>query len=600
MKSTEIRQKFLDFFEKKGHKIVASSSLIPADPTALFTSAGMQQFVPYLSGQAEPPYLRACSCQKCMRSSDIDDVGDTSHQTFFEMLGNWSFGDYFKKEAIDWALELLCSEFGFKKEKLWVTVFKGEKDIPKDKEAIESWKKADIPAERICQFGMEDNFWGPVGTIGPCGPCSEIHYDFGQGEGECDIKGCGPNCACGRFVEVWNLVFMEYNKTGDGKLEPLPAKNIDTGMGLERISAVLQGVKSNFDTDLFKPIIEKIEQLSTTSYKLQATSYRIVADHIRAAAFLIADGVLPGKEDRGYVLRRLIRRAIRHARLITVEDMLKGKFFPELVQTIIETYQNIYPELSKNSEDILIVIQKETEKFTKTLTKGLKQFKKIAKKAISDKHLAISGSDSFHLYDTYGFPLELTKELAQEKGLKVDEKEFKKAFEHHQEISRAGAEKKFGGTGIDMVKDEQARIKITRLHTATHLLHQALRDVLGEHVHQAGSDINPERLRFDFTHSEKLTDDQKKKVEAIVNQKIKENLAVKVEEMAYQKALNSGALAFFKEKYPETVKVYSISPYSKEICAGPHVKSTGELGHFRITSEKSSGAEIRRIKAILE
>lgn len=588
MKTQQIRKTFLDFFKKRGHQIVASSSLMPADPTVLFTTAGMQQFSPYLSGEAEPPYRRVASVQKCFRTSDIDAVGDDFHHTFFEMLGNWSFGDYFKKEAIEMAVELLTKEFKIDKERLWVTVFRGEQGISKDEESVKYWQENDIPLERIKEFGSEDNFWGPVGTTGPCGPCSEIHYDRGEEfkTGQCDLPHCGPNCQCRRFVEIWNLVFMEYNKTVDGRFEKLPAKNVDTGAGLERLACVLQNTKSNFETDLFLPIISKIESLSKFSYSQQIKAYRIIADHVRGICFLIAEGILPSKEDRGYVLRRLIRRAMRDGRIIEA-----GKhFLIPTAQTVINSFQEIYPELKSRQTEILTIIQNEEEKFNKTLNEGLKKFEKIITK-LNIK--IIPAKEAFHLYDTYGFPLELTKELAEERGLMVEERGFKKEFVKHQAISRAGAEKKFGGAG-DWGE------KVAPHHTATHLLQAALRQVLGGHVQQTGSDLTPERLRFDFIHPRKLTEQEIKQVEDLVNQKIKDNLTVKIEEMSYEEAVESGALAFFREKYPKIVKVYGIGNFSREICAGPHVRQTGEIKKFKIIKTETSGLGVQRIKAVVD
>lgn len=592
MLSKEIRQKFLEFFEMKGHKVVLSSSLIPADPTVLLTTAGMQQFVPYLSGENEPPYRRACSVQKCFRTADIDEVGNEIHHTFFEMLGNWSFGDYWKEEAINYALELLTTVYQLSLKRLWITVFKGENDIPRDEEAIELWIKVGISKERIREFGMNDNFWGPVELKGPCGPCSEIHYDRGKEfiRNKCSIKNCGPNCNCGRFMEIWNLVFMEYYKD-ENTYKLLGQKNIDTGIGFERLVAILQKKSSAYETDLFLPFMPDLE---LKDFLLKAR--RIIADHIRGACFLVADGVLPSREDRGYILRRILRRAIRYGRLLKMPK----QFLIPIASKVIEIYQDVYPELKQKQNDILTVIQREGEQFEKTLEKGLKEFEKKIIQLSNLSLTKLSGEDAFHLYDTYGFPLELTKEMAKEKKIEVDEEEFKKAFEKHQKISRAGLEKKFGGTGIDKIKDEISKKKITRLHTATHLLHQALRNTLGNHVKQMGSDINSERLRFDFSHFQKLTEEEKKRIEELVNQKIKEDLLVISKKMDYEKALKDGALAFFKEKYPKIVKVYSIEKYSKEICAGPHVRSTGEIGRFRIISEKSSGAGIRRIKGRVE
>jgi len=599
MTTDQIRQTFLNFFENKSHQKVDSVSLIPADPTALFTSAGMQQFVPYLSGETEPPYNRACSVQKCFRTSDVDEVGDEFHHTFFEMLGNWSFGDYFKEEAIKWALELLINNYHLEKDRFWVTIFKGEKSIACDKEAKKIWLKNGIIKEKIKEFGSADNFWGPVGLIGPCGPCSEIHYDRGKEfqKNRCTLPKCGPNCGCGRFVEIWNLVFMEYRKTENGEYEKLAKQNIDTGVGLERLACILQNKESDYEIDSFLPIMHEIEKISRKTDLSREKSSRIIADHIRAICFLIADGALPSKEDRGYILRRILRRAMRYGRLIEAE---KGFLIP-LAQKVIDIYQNVYPELEKKQNDILTIIQKEQERFEKTLRQGLKEFKKFVQLALKEGKKILDAKTIFHLYDTYGFPLELTKEMAEEEGLKIDEKAFEKEFEHHREISRAGAKKKFGGVG-------EWGDKVAPHHTATHLLHKALQQVLGEHVQQAGSDLTPERIRFDFSHSQKMTDEEIKKVEEIVNQKIKEELEVEMEEMSYEQATEKGALAFFKEKYPKIVKVYSIGgnsstssepPFSREICAGPHVKNTNEIGQFKIIKEKASGAGVRRIKAVL-
>ncbi len=591
MTAEHIRKEFLDFFKKKKHEIVVSASLIPADPTALFTSAGMQQFIPYLSGDVEPPYQRACSVQKCFRTSDIDEVGDEFHHTYFEMLGNWSFGDYFKKEAIAWSLELLIDVYNLPKDRLWVTVFIGEKGIAKDKEAIEIWQKNGLIKERIKEFGMKANFWGPVGSTGPCGPCSEIHYDQGKKfqKKDCTINNCGPNCGCGRFVEIWNLVFMQYDKTGENQYEKLPANNVDTGAGLERLTSIIQGKTSNYETDLFLTLIEKIKSLSDAKEaEKNIKTVRIIADHIRGACFLIADGVLTAKEDRGYVLRRIIRRAMRYARILNASPEL----LVSLAGTVVDHYKNIYPELDQQRNDILTVIQKEEERFRKTLNEGLKKFKKLVRLTIDKKDKELDSKMVFQLYDTYGFPLELTKEMAEEENLKVDEQAFEKEFARHREISRAGVKKKFGGVG-------EWKEKVAAQHSATHLMHQALREVLGEHVQQAGSDLTPERLRFDFTHPDKLTEQEVKKVETIVNRQIKNELSVTVKEMPYEEAIAAGALAFFKEKYPKVVKMYSMGDYSREVCAGPHVKNTREIINFKIIKEQASGAGVRRIKAVV-
>jgi len=612
MTSAQIRQKFLDFFKKRGHQIVPSSSLIPDDPSVLLTTAGMQQFVPYLTGQVKPPYQRACSVQKCFRINDIDAVGDESHHTFFEMLGNWSFGDYFKEGAIDYALEFLTKECGLPQEKLWITIFKGEKGISRDKEAFGLWIKKGIPKVKIFEFGLEDNFWGPVGPTGPCGPCSELHYELTEKPCSLGDK-CSPNCSCGRFVEIWNLVFMEYFKDEKGNYQPLPQKNIDTGIGLERLAAILQNKKSDYQTDLFLPLMEEISSVIAKGEALKQSrgepggiaaslpsvaprndilfKSRIMADHLRGVCFLVADGVLPSNIEQGYVLRRILRRIIGQGQLWNLEK----NFLIPLAQKVIKLYQSPYPELKNKQTDILTVIQNEEEKFSRTIEKGIKQFEKIAKEKIN-------GQKAFDLFSTYGLPLEMIKDLAARKGLAVDEKGFEEQRKKHQELSRAGAEKKFGGHGLGEARvfSKEDEEKVKKLHTATHLLHQALQDVLAEEIQQMGSDINPERLRFDFSYSQKLTPEQVKQVEDIVNQKIKENLPIKCQEMTKDQAIKSGAKAFFKTKYGQQVKVYSVGDYSKEICAGPHVKQTGQLGHFKIKKEQSSSAGIRRIRAVLE
>ena len=627
MKVNEIRKIFLDYFQKKGHKIVPSSSLIPADPSALFTSAGMQQFIPFLSGETKPVNKEACSIQKCFRTSDIEGVGDEFHHTFFQMLGNWSFNSYFKKEAIQMAIDLLINYYHLDITRLWVTIFKGTEGIEADQEAEKIWLENKIPKERISYFGLKDNFWGPIGNSGPCGPCSEIYYDRGENfkKAKCSLENCGPNCNCGRFVEIWNLVFMEYNKTMNGSYEKLSVKNIDTGAGLARLACVLQNKSSDYETDLFLPLMQKIKEIAGVD-KINQKYQRIIADHIRAACFLISAGIIPSKEDRGYVLRRVIRRAMRYGKLINAQE----NFLIPLAKIVIDLYSDFYTELEHNQANILTVIQKEEERFSKTLTKGLKRFKNMVQEARIKKQNILDSETVFHLYDTYGFPIELTADMAKEENLEIDEVVVQEKFKKHQEISRAGAQKKFGGVGIDNVDGKESKEKVIKLHTATHLLHQALREILGDSVHQAGSDINPERLRFDFTYSQKLTEEEKIKIEEIVNQKIKQALPITMKEMSYKDAIKTGALAFFREKYPEIVKVYSIGiiselsrkqeensppkrldrllshspasskrPFSREICAGPHVKNTKELGQFKIIKEKSSSAGIRRIKATL-
>lgn len=598
-----LRKKFLDFFAKRGHVIAPSSSLLPADPTCLFTTAGMQQFKPYYLEESSPYGKNVASCQKCFRTSDIEEVGDESHLTFLEMLGNFSFGGYFKKEAIKLAYEFLFKELKLSLNDAIFTVFKGDKDVPEDKESTQIWKKLGIPENKIKKCGRKDNFWGPTGEEGPCGPNSEIIL---------------------RGVEVWNLVFNEYYQDKKKELSPLKQKGVDTGMGLERLAMICQEKPSVYETDLFGPIIfeikkmMKIKEIEPSSFDrlyrpltafevdkervLQELKYlknlRIIADHIKSAVFLISEGIFPSNVERGYVLRRILRRAIRYGKILN----LSNNFLIPLAQKVVGIYKDIYPEVKSGETDILTVIQKEEEKFEKTLNQGLKQFEKVVQLTVNSKQLTIGGEDVFHLFDTYGFPLELTEELAQEKGLKVDQKGFEVAFKKHREISRAGVEKKFGGVG------KEATYESAKLHTATHLLHAALRQVLGEHVKQMGSDITSQRLRFDFSHSQKMTEEEIKKVEDLVNEKIKEGLEVKKEKMKYTEAIKSGALAFFKEKYPEMVTVYSIGGpsdpsgqvFSKEICAGPHVDKTGELGRFKIIKEESCGSGVRRIKAILE
>jgi len=633
MQSFQIRKKFLDFFKTKGHKIMPSSSLLPEDSTVLFTSAGVQQFLPYLIGQKNSiedfGTRRLASCQKCFRTDDIQKVGDDTHHTFFEMLGNWSIGEdergYFKEGAIKYALEFFINEFGLNKNKIWVTIFKGEKGIPEDKESFKLWQENGISKEKIRKFGMEENFWGPVGgKAGPCGPSSEIYYDRGERFG-CKSKDCGPNCPnCSRLFELWNLVFMEYYKNEDGSYEKLPQKNIDTGIGFERLVTVLQKESSPYETDLFLPIYNQIK-FSSKAYpeNLNPKLLRILSDHIRASAFLISEGVLPSNMERGYILRRLLRRCIRYAQLLK----LKEHWYVEPIKAVVEIYGKIYPELKNNEEKIITAIQNEEEKFSKTLKAGLKELYKIfswwkdqivvSEKNIGGKIKIINPMESakklgkklFFVYQSYGFPIELSleefetffgeqfffKEISKgefkDELQKIEEEEFRK----HQEVSRRGAVRKFGGGG-----------KLSpKLHTATHLLHGALRKILGKEVRQMGSDITEKRLRFDFSFPRKLTQEEIKQIENLVNHKIKENLKVKLEEIPLEKALSSGALAFFKERYPSKVKVYTIlnpetgEVFSKEICAGPHVNQTSELGQFRIQKEESIGQGKRRIRAIL-
>ncbi len=583
MDSKKIRKEFLDFFEKRDHAVVSPASLLPSDPSCLFTSAGMQQFKEYYLGKIPSFGNNAVTCQPCFRTSDIDEVGDKSHLTFLEMLGNFSFGGYFKKESIEMAYGFMTEKMGFDKSKLWFTYFKGDKEVPRDKESEKILLDMGVPAKKIHGFGKEDNFWGPTGLEGPCGPTVEIHYEMS--ETPCKKgKNCRPNCGCGRFVELWNLVFNEYNKDREGSLTLLKKKGVDTGMGLERLAMVSQGKNSVFGTDLFSPLLEEIRNHSSEPFSQNPKPYRIIVDHVKGAVFLASEGIIPSNVEQGYMLRRIIRRTIRFGKLLGFPD----NFILFCARKVVEIYEEVYPNLKSKEEEILTVIQKEGEKFSRTLEKGIREFEKIA--ALGD----IEGANAFYLFDTYGFPLELTQELAKERGLKVDIHGFEQCFKKHREVSRAGAGKKFGGVGKDAVREA------VKLHTATHLLHAALRRVLGKNVKQMGSDVTPARLRFDFSYPVKITDPELEKIQEIVNQKIKENLTVKKEEMSFEEAVKSGALAFFKEKYPENVSVYSAGDFSREICAGPHVEKTSELGHFKIVKEESSGAGIRRIRAILE
>jgi len=588
----------LNFFAERGHKVVPSSSLLPADPSVLFTTAGMQQFSLYLSGKKDVVKdfgsKHLASCQKCFRTDDIEEIGDDTHHTFFEMMGNWSIGQdetgYFKEGAIKYALEFLVDKLGLEKDKIQVTVFKGEEGIPKDEEAVNLWVKYGIPLERIKEFSKKDNFWGPVSNAGPCGPCSEIHYDRGEELG-CGRPECGPNCEhCKRVVEIWNLVFMQYFKNEKGEYELLSQTNVDTGIGFERLLSLVNQKSASYETDLFSDFISKLEEISGKKYLENKKTFRIIADHIRSSVFVIADGIEPSNLGQGYILRRLLRRVIRYGKILE----LSSQFWIPLVSIIIDKYKDIYPNVLTKKEEIIETIKKEEEKFEKTIEKGLSVIEKML---LTKKEL--TGEEVFDLYQSYGFPLELTQEIALEKGININIKEFENALMKHQGVSRAGAEKKFGGVGKDTGEEG------VKLHTATHLLHSALRKVLGEHVSQMGSDINAERLRFDFKHPAKMTPEEIKKVEDLVNEKIKEDLEIKKEEVNLEEALESGALAFFKEKYPEKVNVWKIfdkksgEVFSREICAGPHVGKTSELKSFKIVKEESSSAGVRRIKAVI-
>ena len=589
MKAIEIRNKCLDFFKRHGHAVIPSAPLIPEnDPSVLFTTAGMQPLVPYLLGEKHPEGTRLTDFQKCLRTNDIDEVGDNRHLTYFEMLGNWSLGDYFKEESIAMSFEFLTKELGIPVEKLSVTCFAGDKDCQRDEVTASCWKKAGIPEDRIYYFGKDDNWW-IAGEEGPCGPDTEMFYDTGKPK--CS-ENCNPSCGCGKYVEIWNNVFMEFFKTKDGKYTKLKQHNVDTGLGLERMTMLLQGKETPFDTELFKPVMDKLQELAGENDSIE--SRRIVAEHLRASMMIIQDGGLPSNVDRGYILRRLIRRMVRHLRKLQINLNELG----ELIDLNIDTLKEMYPELHQNSNKIKSVIIEEKDKFEKTLERGEREFNKIVNRMKNEGQDTNSGQDLFTLYETYGFPPEVTQDLAREAGLKVDTTEFDKLFKEHQEKSRMGSEQKFKG-GLAGTGEQEVRY-----HTATHLLNAALKVILGKDVHQKGSNITPERMRFDFSCDHKLTDDEKKKVEDLVNEWISRGLDVKCEEMKKDDAIKSGAECMFIEKYPDIVTVYSIGndkeTVSKELCGGPHVKNTSELGHFKIKKEEASSAGVRRIKAILE
>ena len=589
----QLRKLYIDFFVSKGHKQISGASLIPEnDPTVLFTTAGMHPLVPYILGAEHPAGKRLCDYQKCIRTGDIDSVGDPHHLTFFEMLGNWSLGDYFKKEMIGYSFEFLTKVLEIPVDRLSVTVFEGDEEVPRDEEAAARWEELGIDKSRIYFMPREDNWWGPAGETGPCGPDSEMFFDTGRPACGPD---CKPGCKCGKYFEIWNDVFMQYRKEKDGTFKEMERKCIDTGMGIERTVAVLQGKKSVYETEVFQPIIREIEKLSGKKYgenEEDDISIRIISDHIRTSVFILGDqkGVAPSNVGQGYILRRLIRRAVRHGKKIGIDH----QFLSGLSDVVIKLYGEPYPELVEHTVFIHEELEKEEEKFSVTLTKGEKEFEKMLPNLMKGKDRIISGRLAFRLYDTYGFPIELTMELAKEHGFTVDEKGFHEAFEKHQALSRAGAEKEFKGGLAD--HSEQT----TALHTATHLLHAALRKVLGTHVGQKGSNITAERLRFDFTHPAPMTKEEIQEVEDLVNEQIKRDLPVTVETMTLEEARNAGAIAFFDSKYGEKVTVYTIGDFSKEVCGGPHVTHTGDMGHFHILKEQSSSAGIRIFMAVLE
>ncbi len=584
MKAIEIRNKYLRFFEKHGHKIIPSASLIPEnDPSVLFNTAGMQQLVPYLLGEKHPQGNRLTDFQKCIRTNDIEEVGDNRHLTYFEMLGNWSLGDYFKEESIQMSYDFLTKELNIPAEKLSVTCFAGDDDCARDNVTYESWKKAGIPDDRIYFFGKKENWW-IAGEEGPCGPDTEMFYDTGKPK--CS-ENCNPACDCGKYVEIWNNVFMEFYKDKDGKYTKLKQHNVDTGLGLERMAMLLQGKETPFDTELFSPVMDKLKELESEE---NIASRRIIAEHLRSSIMIINDGGRPSNVDSGYILRRLIRRMTRHINKLGI-DLNK---LPELIDISIDSIKELYPELENNREKIKNVLVEEKNKFTKTLKNGEKEFEKVSNRLKNSGKDIIDGKTVFNLYETYGFPPEMTIELADENNLKVDMEDYDKLYKEHQEKSRMGSEAKFKGGLADQSE------KSIMYHTATHLLHKALKIVLGDHVNQKGSNITEERLRFDFSHPQKMTKEEIEKVEDLVNEQIKRDLVVTCEEMSLEDAKASGAIGLFENKYGERVKVYTIGDFSKEICGGPHVTNTGKLGHFKIKKEEASSAGVRRIKAILE
>ena len=589
MEKIDLKDKYLKFFESKGHKIIPSAPIVPEnDPTCLFNTAGMQPLVPYLKGEPHPEGKRLADVQKCFSTNDLDEVGDTTHHTFFEMLGNWSLGDYFKEEAIAWSFELLTKHLNIPVERLAVTVFKGNDLVPADTESAELWQKEGIKEERIAFLGEENNWWPNMEAPGPCGPDTEIFY---WRSNEAVPEKFDPENE--NWVEIWNNVFMQYNHEPNGTFVPLKNKNVDTGLGVERVTAILEGYTDNYKSSVWQDVIRKIEEISGLPYDNEenARSMRIIADHMRAVVMISGDeaGIKPSNTDQGYILRRLIRRIIRYAKKLNID--INSTWEQELAEIIINKYSKYYSELEKNKTVILQVLQEEKIKFNRTLEKGLREFEKAISNLEGNE---INKEIAFRLYDTYGFPIELTEELAKEKGLKVDIEGFKQKFAEHQEKSREGATQKFKG-GLASTGEME-----TKYHTATHLLNAALKKVLGEHVHQKGSNITAERMRFDFSHNAKMTDEEKQKTEDLVNEYIKMAIPVEKTEMPKEEALKLGAEAMFINKYGDIVTVYKIGDVSIEVCGGPHVSNTSELGHFKIKKEEASSAGVRRIKAILE
>lgn len=584
MRALEIREKFIEFFKENNHQVIQGASLLPEnDPSVLFTTAGMHPLVPFLLGEPHPMGKRLVDFQKCLRTDDIDEVGDDIHVTFLEMLGNWSLGDYFKEDAIKLSYDFLVNHLKLDIDRLAVTVFAGDETIQRDDVSAKAWESLGIKKENIYFCDKNHNWWGPAGITGPCGPDTEIFYD--SLKPKCSEE-CGPDCGCGKYWEIWNNVFMQYNKNNDGTFSVLKNRNVDTGLGLERITAIMEDKGSIYETELFSSVIEKI---ITSASKPNENSIRIIADHIRSSCFILVDGIIPGNVDQGYVLRRLIRRTVRHMRKIEINtDNIEG-----LVLVTIDSLKELYEELIIHKDFILKNIVEEKNRFISTLENGEKKFNKAVERCIASNIKTIDGKTVFNLYDTFGFPPEITSELAKEKGMKIDMLEFERLFKEHQALSRQGAAQKFKGGLADNTEET------TALHTATHLLHKALQIVLGEQVIQRGSNITKERLRFDFSHKDKMNKDEIKRVEDLVNIIIKSSLPVICEEMSIEEAKKRNAIGIFTEKYGSVVKVYSIGDFSKEICGGPHVENTSMLGLFKIIKEESAASGVRRIKAVL-
>lgn len=589
MTASELRKMFVDFFKEKGHKVIASASLLPEnDPTVLFTTAGMHPLVPYLLGESHPQGRRLTSIQKCLRTGDIDEVGDDTHLTFFEMMGNWSLGDYFKEEVISMSFDFLTNVLNIPIERIAVTVFEGDLTVPKDTETEAIWKNKGLKQTQIYAYGREENWWGPPGQTGPCGPDTEIFYDMGKPK--CSDH-CGPACNCGKYVEIWNLVFMKFKREADGSFTELKQKNVDTGMGLERVLTIFNGKTNVYDTELFIPVMTHLNNIiGELDAIMSIRDKRIICEHIRAVCFILGDTqkICPSNTEQGYILRRLIRRMIR----LFKKAGINQNYLCDLAEVIIRQYQDAYPELAENQTFIKEQLQNEIDLFLKTLDMGLKKADQYLEK--TDINTALSGELAFKLYDTYGFPIEFTCELARERGRSVDMESFREKFTAHQNKSREGAAEKFKGGLADH------SMETARLHTATHLLNDALRKVLGDEVSQRGSNITPERLRFDFSFHRKVTPEELREVEKIVNEAIDKQIEISMKEMKLNEAYALNAVGVFTNKYEDTVKVYSIPGYSVEICGGPHAGNTGELGSFKIVKEEASSAGVRRIKAVLK